>query len=146
VVLDDIVDSCKDAERGFLNAAHRVNDLAVQSLFLEIASRRRQFAEDLLPHIHRDGGATEAEGTRIGALHRGWMTIQDALTGDNDAAIIREVARGETAALATYEDALEGTLPSDTRELIERQHNEIEESLNRLQLLRIVENIANWVR
>jgi uncharacterized protein (TIGR02284 family) len=145
-VLNELIDSCKDAERGFLYAAHRVSDTAVQALFLEIAAERARFAEELLPQAQRLGGGTWTDGTRIAALHRGWMTIQDALTGDNNETIIREVERGETSALATYEDALEGALPPDARDLVERQHTEIQEALNRLRLLRMVENMANWVR
>ena len=72
---------------------------SVKGLFLEIATRREQFAADVLSHAQRLGGATESEGSLAGAL-RGGMTLKDAVGGHDDAAIIREAERGERSALA----------------------------------------------
>jgi len=130
-VLNHLIETCKDGERGFRYAANHVNDTSVKALFTEIASQRERFAADLLPHAQRLGGATESDGTTTGALHRGWMTIKDALTG-YDEAIIREAERGENAALAAYKDALEGMLPPTARDLIERQYAEIRKAHDRI--------------
>src|SRR5512134_420746 len=90
-VLNDLITSCKDGARGFRHAANHVNNPAVRELFEEMTSQRERFAVNLLPHAQRLGGANESEGTTAATLHRGWMTISDALTSDSDEAIIREV-------------------------------------------------------
>lgn len=130
-VLNQLIESCKDGERGFRYAANHVNNATVKALFTEIASQRERFVADLLPHAHRLGGPTESNGTTAAALHRGWMTILDVLTAD-DAAIIREAERGENAAVATYENALEGMLPPTAQDLVERQCALIRHARNRI--------------
>ncbi len=111
--LNRLIAACRDGERGFRYAANHVRDSTVKRLFLEIASDREQFAAEILLHAQRLGGATEADGSLAGALHRGWMTLKDAVGAHDDAAIIREAERGERSALAAYEDALDGMLPPD---------------------------------
>ena len=63
------------------------------------------------------------------------MTIKDAVGGHEDAAIIREAERGERIALGAYEDALDGMLPQNARDLIEQQCAEVRESHNRVHAL-----------
>ena len=131
-VLNQLIETCKDGERGFRHAASHVRDAALKALFTEIASQRERFAAELLPHAQRLGGATESDGSTTAALHRSWMSIKDALSGHDVRAIVREAERGEDAALATYEDALEGMLPPPARDLIEFQYSEMRQAHARI--------------
>ena len=130
--LNRLVETCRDGERGFRYAANHVSDPTVKALFLEIATQRQQFAEALLPHAHRLGGATEGDGSVAGALHRGWMTIRDTVAPHDDTSMINEAERGERAALAAYQDALESPLPPQSRDLVESQFAQIEHTQRRL--------------
>jgi uncharacterized protein (TIGR02284 family) len=131
-VLNRLIAVCRDGERGFRYAVNHVRDPLVKSLFLEIASQRQQFAADLLPHAQRLGGATESDGSFAAALHRGWMTLKDAMPGSDDSRIIREAERGERIALGAYEEALDGLLPPDALGVIERQCVQVRQSHNRV--------------
>jgi uncharacterized protein (TIGR02284 family) len=131
-VLDQLIETCKDGERGFLYATNYVHDPLIKAIFTEAASQRQRFAVDLLPHAQRLGGENEAAGTTTAALHRGWMTIKDTLSGHDAQAIIREAERGEEAALAAYEDALEEMLPPTTRDVIERQYADVRRTHDRI--------------
>jgi uncharacterized protein (TIGR02284 family) len=133
--LNHLIQTCRDGERGFRYAANHAANPVVKALFLQIATQRQEFAEDLLPHAHRLGGETEADGSVVGALHRGWMTVRDTLALHDDAAMIREAERGERAALAAYEDALESMLPPEARELIEAQRAEVQHTYRRLNVM-----------
>ncbi len=137
-VLNRLIQTCRDGERGFRYAANHVRDATVKSLFLEIASQRDEFAGEILPHAQRLGGAMEPDGSVAGALHRGWMTIKDTMGVHDDAAIIREAERGERAALAAYEDALNGMLPPTARDVIERQCAHVRHSHERVHALLVV--------
>jgi uncharacterized protein (TIGR02284 family) len=130
--LNHLIETCLDGERGFRYAANHVRDPAVKALFLEIATQREQFADQLRPYAQRLGGADEADGSFAGALHRGWITIRDALGGHDDATIIREAERGERIALTAYEEALNGMLPPTARDVIERQCDAIRRSHERV--------------
>jgi uncharacterized protein (TIGR02284 family) len=131
-VLNHLIETCKDGERGFRYAVNHVKDPTVKALFLEIASQRERFASDLLPHAQRLGGPSEADGTTAAAFHRGWITVKDALTGHDEKAIIGEAERGEGTAVAAYKNAIEGMLPPTVRELVERQYADVCRSHERI--------------
>ena len=134
-VLNRLIQTCRDGERGFRYAANHVRSQEVKALFLEIAGQRDEFAGEVLPHAQRLGGATAPDGSIAGALHRGWMTVKDAIGTHDDAVIIREAERGERMALAAYEDALDEVLYPATRELIERHCARVRQSHNRVHAL-----------
>ena len=73
-------------------------------------------------------GATESDGSLAGGLHRGWLTLKDAVGSHDETAIIHEAERGKRGALAAYEDGLNGVLAPATREVIERQCGTVRES------------------
>jgi uncharacterized protein (TIGR02284 family) len=134
-VLNRLIAVCRDGERGFRYAANHVRDPLVKGLFLEIAGQREQFVADLLPHAQRLGGATEADGSLAGALHRGWITIKDAMPGSDDSRIVREAERGERIALAAYEEALDGLLHPGTVSIVEQQCAQVRYSHKRVHAL-----------
>lgn len=131
-VLHHLIDICKDGERGFRAAADHVSDPALKSLFTDLATQRKRFAEDLLPHLQRLGGPPDAEGTSAGSLHRRWMLLKGLVPGDHDHHIVTEAERGEHAALGAYEEALNGMLPPTVSELIETQRDAMQEANDRI--------------
>ena len=130
--LNRLIEICRDGERGFRHAANHVYDPAVKALFLEIATQRERFVDALLPHAHRLGGETETDGTVGGALHRGWMSVKDTLSPHDDVAVVKEAERGERVALAAFQEAVEGLLPPQSRDLIEQQYAEMQHTQRRL--------------
>ena len=72
-----------------------------------------------------------------GAVHRGWINIKSAITGNSSEAILNECENGDAAALKTYEQALSvQALPADLISVIEKQHQEILEAKNRITSLK----------
>ena len=68
------------------------------------------------------GGKPEDSSSAIGAMQRGWVAVKAKLSSYDDLAVLEECERGEDAALATYRDALERTLPPPIRNLVEHQY------------------------
>jgi len=130
-VLNHLIETCRDGARGFRRAASHVGSVDLKALFDEIAVQRTQFAADLLPHAQRLGGASDTAGTMQGALHRGWMSMRDAL-GAHEDGILAEAARGERAAVEAYKDALNGMLPPTARDIIEQQSAQVRASHDRI--------------
>ena len=134
-VLNHLIETCKDAERGFRHVAEHAANPAVKSLFLDIASQRGRFAADLLPHAQRLGGAREADGTTAGTLHRTWMDLRHALSHDDQESVVREAERGEHFSRGVYKDALDGLLPPSVRDVVESQYAELQKTAERLRAL-----------
>jgi uncharacterized protein (TIGR02284 family) len=69
-------------------------------------------------------------------MHRGWMDVRSAFTGDDDHAMLSECERGEDSAVEAYEEALKADLTSDARSLVQRQHTEVRQAHDRVKALR----------
>ena len=136
-VLNHLIETCKDAERGFRHVAEHATDPAVKSLFLDIASQRARFAADLLPYAQRLGGAAAHEGTAAGALHRTWIDLRSAIFRNDSRAIVHEAERGETFSRGVFENALEGILPPTAREVVETPYAELRKTAERLHELEV---------
>jgi uncharacterized protein (TIGR02284 family) len=126
-VLNHLIESCRDGERGFRNAADHLSDGQLRFVFLQLSAKRGQYAEELLPHAQRLGGPAAGDGTTVAALHRKWIDLKSALTHKSDHAVVVEAARGDGATVHAFKTALECSLPPDTREVVERQYQAIEE-------------------
>jgi len=120
-VLNHLIETCRDAERGFRIAAGEVKTPELKRLFLRLAEQRRDFASELLPFAQRLGGASVGDGTTAATLHRAWIQVKAHLASNPDRAVLEEAARGERFALAAYDDAVNDLVPPDARELIEAQ-------------------------
>ena len=120
-VLNHLIETCRDAERGFLTAADEVKAPELKRLFLRLAEQRRDFAGELLPFAQRLGGASVGDGTTVAALHRAWIHLKANVAGNPDRAVLEEAARGERFALTAYDEAVTELVPPDARELIEAQ-------------------------
>jgi uncharacterized protein (TIGR02284 family) len=127
-VLNHLIETCRDAERGFLSAANHVENPKLRTLFEQMAAQRVRIAVGLMPHAQRLGGEPAAEGTASATLHRGWIDIKSRLKPHDDNAILSEVERGDGVTLHAFQDALEGMLPPDSRAVIERLYEELRQS------------------
>ena len=119
-VLNHLIETCRDGACGFRLAAEQVGNPSLKTLFRDLADQRAAFAEQLLPHAQRLGGEAPADGTTAAALHRGWMDVKQAVV-HTDHAVLAEVLRGDTVTLQAYTDAVNGMLPPNTQELVQRQ-------------------------
>jgi uncharacterized protein (TIGR02284 family) len=120
-VLEHLVEICRDGEHGFRAAAQYVHTPELQELFAELARQRETFVRDLEPHLNRLGGSTLSNGTRAGAIHRGWMNVKAHVPGHLDQTIVAEAERGDHAAIKAYDDALNGMLPPTVIHIVEAQ-------------------------
>ncbi|HEY6509653.1 MAG TPA: PA2169 family four-helix-bundle protein [Vicinamibacterales bacterium] len=135
-VLNSLIVACRDADRGFTFASEHVLDSTLRTFFEDLAKERRQYAEALLPHAQRLGGAGDAEGSSLATLHRAWMALKDRVA-HQDQAMVVEAEWGERTALAAYGEALDGMLPPEARAVVESQHAGIQAGLKRLHALAI---------
>ncbi len=120
-VLNSLIVTCRDAERGFTWAAEHAKDPQLKAMFQGFAKQRAEYALALVTHAERLGGQSDVEGSRWAVLHRAWMAIKDRVVTDHDHLILEEAERGEHAALAIYAEALSGMLPQDAIGVIEAQ-------------------------
>ncbi len=120
-LLNHLIEMCRDEARALQFAAEHVQDPGVQATFKQLAADRGRFADDLLRHAQRLGGADAHDGTTRGALHQQWLAFKHALVGSNERTMIAEAANVERQTLVGFEQALADLLPPTARELVEQQ-------------------------
>jgi uncharacterized protein (TIGR02284 family) len=130
---NDLVEINKTAAKGYQEAAEEASNGELKSQLSKMSQQRAQFASELSQHAQQYGINPEDTNTIEGlaadaaaAVHRGWINIKSAITGQDDAAILGECETGDATALSAYETALKSTeLPADARTVIQKQHGEI---------------------
>ena len=140
--LNNLIETCKDGQEGFKQAAEGVERSDIKSLFYELGQQRGQFAGELQALVRELGGDPETTSSTAGALHRGWINIKSLITGQDEAAILNEAERGEDVAVNAYKKALEGTLPANVNDVVQRQATEVKLAHDRFRDLRDSANAA----
>lgn len=138
--LNGLIETCKDGQEGFKEAAEGVDRSDLKSLFYEFSQQRAQFAGELQSIVQQLGGDPEKSGSFSGAIHRGWINIKSAVTGKDEASILNECERGEDSAKKTYKDALESALPTNILETVQAQYQAILSAHDRVKALRDAAN------
>ena len=133
--LNQLIQTCKDGEKGFRTAAEAVNDPNLRHLFESYSQQRSEFASELELEVQRMDKEPAQEGHISAALHRGWMDLKAAVTGQDEGVIIAECERGEDLAVKAYRQALSVPLPPDLKAVVERQLIKIQEAHDQVRSL-----------
>ena len=136
-VLNNLIETLKDGQEGFKQAAESVRNPALKSLFSEYSQQRSRFATSLQAEARKLGEEKpETSSSATGALHRGWINLKLAITGGDEHAVLAECERGEDSAVEEYKKALDDGLSPSAQELVSRQFAEIKAAHDRIRSLR----------
>ncbi len=105
-ILEDLIETCRDGENGYKQAAEKIDDPEIRSFFLAQSTERAQFVTELQAEAQRLGKREPEEGgSAAGAAHRAWIDLKDKLGGGTKS-ILESVEKGEDSARDAYEKAL----------------------------------------
>ncbi|MDT5159095.1 MAG: hypothetical protein QOC61_1827 [Acidobacteriota bacterium] len=133
--LNNLIETCRDGQNGFQTAADGVKNAELKQLFQQYSRQRAGFVGELQGEVRRLGGDPEDSGSVAATLHRGWIDIKAAVTGDDDKAVVSEAERGEDSAVSNYRAALGVDLPANVRSMVERQFADVKEAHDRVRNL-----------
>lgn len=140
--LNNLIETCKDGQEGFKQAAEGVERSDLKSLFYDLGQQRAKFAGELQTLVRELGGDPEKTSSTAGALHRGWINIKSLVTGKDEAGVLNEAERGEDVAKKAYKDALAENLPANVMTVVQAQANEVMTAHDRVRDLRDATNAA----
>lgn len=121
----ELVETLKDGEKGFASSAEKLrdSDRAEWATILQRHSEQRaEFSREIVAMGHEYGDDVDASGSVTATVHRGWISLKDALTGDDAGAVLKTAVTGEDHAVSEYEKALKQDLSAGFREVVTRQH------------------------
>ncbi|WP_187271010.1 ferritin-like domain-containing protein [Neolewinella aurantiaca] len=128
--LNHLITTLYDGENGYKEAAEEVESPTLSTRFRQLAQQRYDFGHEIKPYIKSLGGEVDKGGSVSANLHRVWMDLKSAVSGNDEAAILNECIRGEESAVKAYAEALEGdTLTGPVRETVSNQMTKISSTL-----------------
>ena len=93
-VLEDLIETCKDGQKGYQDAATHVKRTDLKTFFNEQSLERGRFAQELNQELIRLGKPDKkVSGSASGALHRAWIDTKVAL-GGGDKTILESIEAG----------------------------------------------------
>ena len=136
--INDLIETLKDGQEGFRQAAEAVEDPELKSLFNEFSLQRSRFAGELQSQAVALGESKPKDSSSAaGAMHRAWINLKSAIAQRDDHAILAECERGEDSAVKEYLEAMgEENLAGPVREIISRQYAEVQNAHDRIKQLR----------
>jgi len=132
--LNDLIETCKDGQEGFKEAADNVKAPDLKNFFNQVAKERATCVSELQSAVRSLGGDPDKSGSAAGAMHRAWMNIKGTFTGKDDHAILSE-CRGEDSAVESYRDATKW-LPPNILAIVDRQFKNIKQTHDRVKQMR----------
>src|SRR5690242_11635582 len=120
----ELVETLKDGERGFADAAEKLRDgehPEWATTLQRFSDQRAGFWREIVDMGHDYGDDVDESGSVAAAVHRGWIALKDAVSGDDPEAVLKAALTGEDHAVSEFEDALEKDLSAGFREVVVRQ-------------------------
>jgi uncharacterized protein (TIGR02284 family) len=141
-VLEELIQTCKDGQKGYQEAASKVKRSDLKTFFNEQSLERSRFAGELEAELIRLGKPDKKiSGSVVGSLHRAWVDTKVGL-GGGDATVLDWLENGEDHAKDAYQKAVTGDLPEDIAQIVRRQAASVQAAHDRVKSLRDIAKAA----
>ena len=135
-VLENLIETCKDGQKGYQDAASHVKRADLKTYFNEQSLERSGFAGELEAElIHLGKPDKKVSGSASAAMRRAWIDTKVAL-GGGDKTILESVEAGEDNAKDAYQKAVTGDLPENLAQIIRRQAASVQRAHDKVKSLR----------
>ncbi|MGL5929726.1 MAG: ferritin-like domain-containing protein [Dermatophilaceae bacterium] len=138
----ELVETLRDGERGYLTAAEKLRDgdrPEWAATMQRLSEQRAEFRREIVSLGHEYGDDVDESGTATAALHRGWLSLKDALTGDDAGSVLGAAVTGENHTVSEYEKALGRDLSAGFREVVARQHTAVVAARDEVKALQVAD-------
>lgn len=130
-----------DRHEGYKRASEDTKDEELKGLFSHFSEQSARFAEELRRFVPNSEEPERDETKNTGKLHRLWMDLKAAVTGNERKVVLSSCEFGEDHALKTYGEALQHPeeLPLGAWDVLTKQKAEIQKSHDKVKALRDIE-------
>jgi len=132
-----LIEVLEDGKKGFAEGADKLKALDrpdLASMFERHAQQRQQFSSQLESMAQAYGDDIDEDGSVAAAVHRGWMSLKDAISGSDPDGVLTAAVQGEDHAVETYESALAEDISPDLRTTVQSQLAEITTARREVQM------------
>ena len=138
-VTKDLVETLEDGREGFAKGAEKLessDNRNEAALFRRLSEQRATFSTELQALAQSYGDDVDESGSLAGKLHRGWMSLKDALAGSDPDGVLDAGEQGEDHAVSEFEKALKADISQPMRTVVERQAAEVKRAHDEVKALR----------
>ncbi|MCD9031192.1 PA2169 family four-helix-bundle protein [Luteimonas sp. Y-2-2-4F] len=123
--LNDLIAIARDGREFYQEAAQKVDDAELKTLFTRIAGVKDSIIADLGAAVQAVGGEPEDSGTLRGSMQEMYGKIRAAL-GDKEYGYVAELEESEDRLLHAFEDAIKDEkTPPAARDVVTRLMPEV---------------------
>ena len=134
--LQELVQINIDSAKGFDHAARELSNASLAELCRDLSSQRRKQADELIRYVQMNGEVAPKDGSFLAAVHRAWMNVRTALSGDDEYAVLAEAEFGEDQIMRAYEEALKETAGIPVKNALTQHYIDVKSAHNRIRGLR----------
>ena len=141
-VTKDLVETLEDGKEGFAKGAEKLESSGNSreaAVFKRLSEQRATFSAELRELAKVSGEHADASGSLGGKLHRGWMSLKDALAGSDPDGVLEAAEQGEDHAVGEYDEALKAEISQTLRDVVVRQAAGVKQGHDEVKALRNVE-------
>lgn len=138
-VTKDLIETLEDGKEGFSKAADKLDGSdspELGTLFREYSQQRATFSAELREMAKDYGDQIHESGSVAATLHRGWMTLKDAVAGSDPEGVLDAAEMGEDHAIKEYDKALGADISAGLRTVVQRQATEVKAAHDKVRALR----------
>lgn len=135
-VLNELLETLKDGEKGYSEALTDVEDQDLKEVFRKYALQRDGYLTELEDQMHQLNLKADEESSITGTIHRAFINLKAAVTSKSRESILNECERGEDYAVKAYQTALKAELPGQLKSVIEKQYQGIQQGHDEIKALR----------
>ncbi|HZW78796.1 MAG TPA: PA2169 family four-helix-bundle protein [Flavobacteriaceae bacterium] len=140
--LQDLLKENYDAEKVFKQGIENTDNIQLKRFLQNQALQRNRFADELTHEILELNEKPTQKSTVAGDIHRAWVGLKNSFSSNNDETVLKEAINGEKSSMEEYKNRLEKhNFPPRIRQVVQRQADEIHETLQRI---RTYEDLANF--
>ncbi len=118
--LNDLIEIARDGYNFYLEAAKKVDDAELASLFTRIAAVKSDIVASLSAEVTAAGGEPAEHGTMVGSMHQFYTRIRTTL-GDTQYGYVAELEESEDRLLDAFNETLaDPDTPSPARAKVQQ--------------------------
>lgn len=127
--LNNLLEKNYDAEKGYQDAAERIENPTMKDFLQKQAQKRYDFGHEIKTEIKNYGEEPDKGGSAKGTVHRAWMDLKAAVASSSEEQVMEEVQRGEQSAINEYNEVIsETSLPTSVQQILTKQRDQIVEA------------------
>lgn len=127
--LNNLLEKNYDAEKGYQDAAERIENPTMKDFLQKQAQKRYDFGHEIKTEIKNYGEEPDKGGSAKGTVHRAWMDLKTAVASSSEEQVMEEVQRGEQSAINEYNEVIsETSLPPSVQQILTKQRDQIVEA------------------